>query len=170
MDETTGEPIAEFPPGESWTLRGIRTEVEIDGGVVVGDDGSASARRALVYAYDEAARRGAPLHVVRAWSRVRAAKPDDIPFGVTPSLDEMQQATQDETRRRIDEIAQGRDCVETHVHTALGPAARILLNASRSADVLVVATRGLTGLTSVLVGSVATECIRHARCPVVVVR
>lgn len=168
--ETTEEPLAEFPAEESWTLRGIDRSVRLDGGVAVGDDGSANARRVLAYAIEEARRRSAPLHVVRAWSRTNAARPDDLPFGVTPSVAEMQEATREQTERRMAEIRAGHDDVEVHVHTALGPAGRVLIEASEGADVLVVGTKGLTGLSGVLIGSVAVECVRRAASPVIVVR
>jgi nucleotide-binding universal stress UspA family protein len=48
-----------------------------------------------------------------------------------------------------------------------GPA-EALLDASRSADLLVVGSRGLGGFRSLL-GSVSQQCAHHALCPVVVV-
>ncbi len=40
----------------------------------------------------------------------------------------------------------------------------------RAADLIVMATHGRTGLARVLVGSVATEAIRHASVPVLTLR
>ena len=40
---------------------------------------------------------------------------------------------------------------------------------SRSADLIVIGTRGLTGLKHVLMGSTAERVVRHATCPVLVV-
>ena len=39
-----------------------------------------------------------------------------------------------------------------------------------NADLLVIATHGYTGLTHVLLGSVAEKIVRHAPCPVLTVR
>jgi nucleotide-binding universal stress UspA family protein len=40
----------------------------------------------------------------------------------------------------------------------------------RAVDLIVLSTHGLTGLDRFLMGSVAEQVIRHARCPVLVVR
>jgi nucleotide-binding universal stress UspA family protein len=50
-----------------------------------------------------------------------------------------------------------------------GPPGPALLEAGRRADALVVGTRGLGGIDRLLLGSVSTYCINHARGPVVVV-
>src|SRR5690625_7877783 len=66
----------------SWTMAGINTSVDLDGGVLVGDDGSHAAFEAMRYAAAEAARRGTDLHVLRAWTIPTAVRPDDVPCGV----------------------------------------------------------------------------------------
>lgn len=51
------------------------------------------------------------------------------------------------------------------------PVAEILATAkSEDVDLVVIATHGRTGLRHVLLGSVAERVIRHAHCPVLVVR
>jgi nucleotide-binding universal stress UspA family protein len=50
-----------------------------------------------------------------------------------------------------------------------GPAANILLDIARGADLLVVGTRGHTPLVGMLTRSVSEHCVAHATCPVVVV-
>jgi nucleotide-binding universal stress UspA family protein len=51
------------------------------------------------------------------------------------------------------------------------PAAEIVKYASEQrCDVVIVATRGRTGLTRMLLGSVAERVVRHADCPVLVAR
>lgn len=151
-------------------MAGIRTTAELAGGVLVGDDGSVTADRALRYAVEEAARRSTTLHVVRAWTIPTAVRPPDTPFGTTPSVVELQDATLAETRRRLDAAIAGRDDVVGQAHAVHGRADQVLVTAAAQADVLVVGTRGRSKIGTLLVGSVAAACIREAPAPVVVVR
>jgi nucleotide-binding universal stress UspA family protein len=48
--------------------------------------------------------------------------------------------------------------------------AQVLLNASVGADLLVLGSRGHGGFSGALLGSVGQHCVRHARCPVVIIR
>lgn len=145
------------------------TELVIQGGVVVGDDGSPCAALAVTEAVAEARRRTTRLHVVRAWTVASAVRPVDVPSGVVPNMLEFEAATLAAERARVEGLLQGGDVdVEVHVVHTSGPKA--LLGASRTADLLVVGTRGLGGFRSLLLGSVAEQCIRYAHCPVLVVR
>lgn len=46
--------------------------------------------------------------------------------------------------------------------------AEALIDESRSADLLVIGTRGLGGFTGMLLGSVAHQCIQHSKCPMLI--
>ncbi|MEE6273143.1 universal stress protein [Georgenia wangjunii] len=157
-------------PSPGWVMDGIVTELEVAGGVVVGDDGSACAEVAVRYAFEEAARRGAPVHVVRSWTIPTGVRPDDVPFGTTPSIVELQDGTLAETERRIADLRAELPGVEAHAHAVHGRADHVLVGAARGADVLVVGSRGRGRVASALLGSVATACMRHSTVPVVVVR
>lgn len=159
------------------------------GGVVVGDDGSACSARAVRFAAEEARRWGRPLHVVRAWSLTSAVRPAGSPFGYVPSLGEFERSTLADERRRVAELVGGTrgsadgthgsvgssgagggsDDVEVQVHVVHSPAAQALIEASRTADILVVGTRGRGGFAELLLGSVADQVLRHASGPVVVI-
>ena len=141
-----------------------------DGGVVVGDDGSEGAARAVRYALEEARRRGTALHVVRAWSIMSTSRPADVPPGFAASLAEYEAAARAEEKARIEALLGADVDVPVEIHCVHSPAAQALIAASETADVIVVGSRGLGGFRSLVLGSVAEQCIRHASGPVIVVR
>lgn len=152
------------------SLPEVTKHVRPDGGVVVGDDGSEGAARAVRYALEEARRRGTKLHVLRAWSIMSASRPADVPPGFAASLSEYESAAKSEESARVEYLL-GRDLdVPVEVHCVHSPAAQALIAASETADVIVVGSRGLGGFRSLVLGSVAEQCIRHASGPVIVVR
>ena len=150
--------------------------VEIDGGLVVGHDGSPGADRALVWALDDAARRGRPLHVVRTWMLASAI--DDVPGepGTVPSMQECAAATRALLERDVAAALAARPATtsvpapQVVAHVVHGPAGPSLVAASTGADLLVVGHRGRGHLEDLLLGSVAEYVLRHARTSVVVVR
>jgi nucleotide-binding universal stress UspA family protein len=152
------------------SLPEVTKHVRPHGGVVVGDDGSEGAARAVRYALEEARRRGTKLHVLRAWSIMSASRPPDVPPGFAASLSEYETAAKAEEAARVEHLL-GRDLdVPVEVHCVHSPAAQALIAASETADVIVVGSRGLGGFRSLVLGSVAEQCIRHASGPVIVVR
>ena len=62
--------------------------------------------------------------------------------------------------------------VESEIHVREGPAVGGILDAAKEipADVIVIATHGLGGLTHVLLGSVTEKVVRRADCPVLTVK
>ena len=64
----------------------------------------------------------------------------------------------------------GCDRARVQAQVIRGSAAAVLLEASRDADLLVVGNRGRGAFAELLLGSVSEHCVRHAPCPVVVVR
>src|SRR5688500_9167892 len=143
------------------------TECRRDGGVVVGDDGSAYAATAVRGRAEEPARRGGTLRVIRAWAITSAVTPADVPLGMVTSRTELETATLEAERQRITELLHDSGAT-VEVHAVRASPAKALLTAAETADLLVVGTRGLGGFTSLLLGSVAEQCIRHAQCSVLV--
>ena len=147
----------------------VAESVKIPGGVVVGHDGSTCAQEALTWAAGLAARAGVELHVVRVWQLTTAPRPASWEPGYIPPMSEFEKAVYDELCRHV--AAAGipsKTSVACHVSHA--PAVRGLLQAAEEADLLVVGARGQGGFAGLLLGSVSEQCVRHASCPVTVVR
>jgi|SRR5215470_2627022 len=142
-------------------------------GIVVGVDGSANARRALEWAAKEAAIKRAPLTVLTVhevarsfWTGVPITYPEDEAL-----LDKTRAATRELTDKAISQL--GDSAPESVTVDAInGFAAKELINASHSADLVVVGARGgahADGLAYQPFGSVSNKLVHHAACPVVVV-
>jgi nucleotide-binding universal stress UspA family protein len=133
--------------------------------VVAGVDGSEQGWSALAWAADEASRRGARLRVLHAGD-----EPSEDPrtaSDATPSVADRAQAIVEAARTRV---AVRHPSLEVRVDTSPDQAPYALIEASCSADLLVVGAQGVGGPTSLALGSVSQRCIRYAHCPVVVVR
>lgn len=144
-------------------------------GVVVGVDGSAPSRAALEFAYRDAARRGAPLLVVAAYS-----PPEHTQIWLETSVGEDLAAHGETTEKvraaaqaMVDEVggalADEPAPASVTVEAVAGRPARMLVARSDGAELLVVGSRGHGGFASMLVGSVSLQAVLHARCPVTVV-
>ncbi|MDR7275676.1 universal stress protein [Catenuloplanes atrovinosus] len=134
--------------------------------IVVGVDGSPGGRRALEWAIAEAGRIGGAVQAVTAWTW------DGIESGPLTATSPAAQRQCAETLLR-DEI----DAVLRQVHepvTVTGEVSRnspvdALTAAAEKAGLLVLGSHGHSALRHRVLGSVSDGCIRHARCPVVVV-
>lgn len=145
--------------------REVPTRAEHPRRVVVGVDGSEQGWSALAWAADEASLRGALLRVLHA-----CEAPSEDPrkaSTVSPSVAEQAEGIIDAARSRV---AAHHPSLEVRVDATGDRAPYALIEASCSADLLVVGARGLGGLRSLVLGSVSQRCIRYAHCPVVVVR
>jgi nucleotide-binding universal stress UspA family protein len=135
-----------------------------EGRIVVGVDGSASSRRALDWAAREAKLRGVTLEAVIAWHVPPELSYPAFPIGIDVEGD-ARQALADE----LDAVL-GPGAPQVISRVECGPAAPVLIDASRGADLLVVGSRGHGEFVGMLLGSVSRHCTAHAHCPVVVVR
>jgi nucleotide-binding universal stress UspA family protein len=134
--------------------------------VAAGLDGSPESRAAAEWAAREAELRGLPLKVVHVW------EPVPEPMAEAPLLGG--ETHQHWSERIPRETAQGLERrhpgVEVTAEQRTGPAAEALTASAEGAELLVLGSRGLGGLTGFLVGSVGRSVIAHTRTPVVVVR
>ena len=68
------------------------------------------------------------------------------------------------------EVLGGAPSVSVSIAVHRGRPAEVLVEASHGADLLVVGSPGHSALADLVLGSVSEHCVRHADCPVVVVR
>ena len=136
--------------------------------VVVGVDGSISATQAVGWAAHEAGRRHVPLLLIHVWSPLPAAPRH------AGSLRPYHDALVEQGRQWLADAAaaaqEAAPDITVSSELASGSAARHLIGASASADLVVLGSRGLGGFTGLLVGSIAVAVATHGHCPVVVVR
>jgi nucleotide-binding universal stress UspA family protein len=143
--------------------------VRIEGGVLVGHDGSLSAQEALVWAGRLACRADLDLHVVRAWSMTSAPQPSTWSAGYVPPLTDWEKGVFDELTAHV-AAAELDSSVRVTCHVVHKPPTQALMAAAEGASLLVMGARGRGGFRGLLLGSVSDQLVHHAPCPVTVVR
>ena len=142
------------------------------GRIVVGVDDSEQAAAALRWALAEGVLRQATVEVVHSWSPPLSA----LPFGATLVIPVDEGAIDAAARASVDELVDAAlaemDSRPPEVQSTILPGgpATTLVEVSEGADMLVVGSHGRSGLSRLMLGSVAMACVNHATCPVVVVR
>ena len=134
-------------------------------GIVAGYDGSPGAGQAVRWAAREARFRGTTLTVCLAWT------PDHLELPAGSPLNELARRHGQEVLARIlpyAESALGPGLVRPDL--AAGSAAQVLCERSRTADMVVVGSRGHSELPGLLLGSVPWQVAGYAAGRVVVVR
>ncbi len=136
------------------------------GRIVVGVDGSPESRQALDFAVEEAQRRDADLEAVMAY-RWLVYYPGMEFSSVPPTPKEQIEAeTMEELLKAVEHVP---STVRLDPIVTNGPSAKVLIDASEGADLLIVGTRGRGGFAGLLLGSTSHQVVSHAHCPVVVV-
>jgi nucleotide-binding universal stress UspA family protein len=137
--------------------------------IIVGVDPSESAKGALRWAITNSSA-GDTILAVHTW-QVYAVSGFDVPpaYNVIDIETDAKQFTKEfVTEVEALVVNDGVHAkIETEVHH--GHAGRILIELSEGADMVVVGSRGHGGFRGLLLGSVSTYVVHHAKCPVVVV-
>jgi nucleotide-binding universal stress UspA family protein len=150
--------------------------------IVVGTDGSEPADEAVRQATDLASRDGARLHLVTAYHDPQIVRETTVwtnePKGLldtgrteagTPTVDLREVAESVLRRAAGDALSKG---VEVETHARKGHPAEVIIDIANQvqADLIVVGSRGLTGIQRYLLGSVSSKVSEHAHCNVMIVR
>lgn len=137
--------------------------------VVVAVDGSPASDNAVRWAANTAAKRGVPLRLASSYTLPQFLYSEAM---VPPQ--ELYDDLQRETLSTIDDaremaLSVNPDLLIGHA-VAEGSPIDMLLEMSRDAAMIVMGSRGLGGLSGMVLGSVSGAVVSHASCPVVVVR
>ncbi|MDH3211911.1 MAG: universal stress protein [Myxococcales bacterium] len=136
------------------------------GKILVATDFSPHAARALEYAVDWAKTLGATIDVVHVYE---APLVELTPYHLAIPL-KVLEGVRDAARERLEGLREkvAAEGIATAVHLREGNSAEGVADAARElgADLIVMGTRGNTGLKHVLLGSVAERTLRLAPCPV----
>jgi nucleotide-binding universal stress UspA family protein len=136
------------------------------GRIIVGVDGSESARRAVQWAVEHTGE-GDQLVLANAWN-LHAVGAFESPY--VNVVDFEPQAHQ-----LVNELAaelrghEGSSSLEVVTSVHHGHPGQVLIDLSDGADLLVVGSRGYGGFKGLLLGSVSTYIVHHAHCPVAVI-
>jgi nucleotide-binding universal stress UspA family protein len=146
---------------------------EMIGSIVVGTDGSDTAKEAVRQATELARALGSRVHLVSAYEPIgegrlreeRQQVPDDMQWMVNPREDV--DATLKEASESIEQSG-----LEVAVHAREGDPADAILDVAeeQNADLIVVGNKGMTGAKRFLLGSVPNKVSHHAPCSVMIIR
>ncbi|WP_405109697.1 universal stress protein [Micromonospora sp. NBC_01405] len=145
----------------------VRGESRADGPVVVGVDGSEFSTEAIEFAFDEAARRGVPLVAVHAWLYPTPLGPGDI----LPLVYDLEAFAAEEERALAESVAgfaARYPDVPVQQRLMRGSPAGVLVEESKTAQLVVVGARGRGALAGLLLGSVSHAVLQHAHAPVAI--
>ena len=141
-------------------------ENDPSGEIVVGVDGSASSLAALEWGAHQAELTKTALRAVTVWAwPTTYGYPVPVATGFDPAAD---------AAKVLDDAVAGirraHPSVDLRTSVLEGATAKLLVEASKGAELLVVGSRGHGELAGMLLGSVSEHCAAHAHCPVLVIR
>ena len=133
--------------------------------IIVGVDGSASSIAALNWAAHQAELTGAQVDAVTAWQWPSKYQWMRTPPDYDPAGD-----TQKSVDAIIEAVRSEHASVPIQSKVVEGHPARVLVDESRGAELLVVGSRGHGEFPGMMLGSVSQHCATSAHCAVVVLR
>ena len=139
-------------------------------GITVGVDGSEHSSKVLDWAIREAGQRGAALTVLavhQVASNHWTGNPEQYPAD-QPATEAVRRAAEDAVQKALSQ-AGGPAPASVTVRAVSGLPAEELVKASSDSDLVVVGSRGGGGFARLRIGSVSSQVMHHAACPVVVI-
>jgi nucleotide-binding universal stress UspA family protein len=137
--------------------------------IVVGVDGSTGSRSALTWAAAEAADHGADLIALNVWEHTLPPPAGSVSVSEHYVPDPSQRTAED-LLEVIKETLGENPPVLVQPRIKQGNPAKVLIEESADADLLVVGPRGHGGFLGLVLGSVSQHVAAYAKCPVTVVR
>jgi universal stress protein A len=135
-------------------------------------DFSAHAGNAVRYACGLAERLGAELHLLHVLSAIVPTGPDPLFVPILPP--ESYRESENQSRQALENLLDPSWGAPPTVEVAVRWESTVegIVGYAREAaiDLIVIATHGRTGLSHVLLGSVAERIVREAPCPVLTIR
>jgi nucleotide-binding universal stress UspA family protein len=141
--------------------------------IVVGTDGSDTAKKAVSQAADLAKAVGASVHLVSAYEPVASSRlkeesqeaPEDLQWMINPREDV--DATLGEAAEVLKQAG-----VEVEIYARQGDPADAILDVAeeKDADLIIVGNKGMTGAKRFLLGSVPNKVSHHAPSSVLIIR
>jgi nucleotide-binding universal stress UspA family protein len=135
--------------------------------VVAGFDGSESAGVAAAWAADEARLLGRGLTLVHALMPPVAT--GGLGVSLPPSLDLIDELDKQASEQLTSQAA-AVGLPDALTRVAVGSPSAVMLEASETAYLIVVGSRGRGGFKGLLLGSVSAQVASHSQCPVAVIR
>lgn len=135
--------------------------------IVVGVDGSEPSRHALRWAQFMASSTGADIDAVATW-RMGAFAAGPAQGETPPEWNRTGEIT-NMLHGTLQEVFGDDRPLQVNAIVREGNAAKVLIDASKDARMLIVGSRGRGGFVGLMLGSVSTACAAHARCSVLVV-
>src|SRR5918994_6044839 len=166
--------------GSSAGIIGVRDESFEQGGnpmtifpttILLATDGSQEAQLAATTAADLAQKTNSELHVLTVGPDLPLYKLPEHPAGFEDVLRENRRETQEMLEQQAKRIEQSGGTVkETHLREGRAAEEIVEVAEELGAGLIVMGSRGHGRLRRALMGSVSDGVVRHAHCPVTIVR
>lgn len=140
-------------------------------GIVVGVDGSPASNAAVCWAARDAAMRNVPLTLVHMYSTYLPTFPQiPLPAGITVWQEQDGRQALELAVKIAEDAVQGHHRLSISSELKCSPPVATLVELSGAAEMVVVGSNGRGAVGRLLLGSVSTGVVQHAKCPVAVIR